>query len=139
MNLNLSKPIIFFDLETTGTNVGKDRIVEISLVKVYPNGDEEVKTRRINPEMHIPEDSTAIHHITDDDVKDCPTFKQVAESLKEIIADCDLAGYNSNKFDVPVLAEEFYRAGVEIDLHDRKFVDVQTIFYKKEPRTLTAA
>lgn len=139
MKLNLSRPIVFFDLETTGTNVGKDRIVEISLVKVFPNGDEDVKTRRLNPEMHIPEQSTAIHGITDEDVKDCPTFKQIAVSLKELLNGCDLAGYNSNKFDVPLLAEEFFRAGIDADLHNRKFVDVQTIFYKKEPRTLTAA
>ncbi|MBO4332967.1 MAG: ribonuclease H-like domain-containing protein [Paludibacteraceae bacterium] len=139
MKLNLTRPLVFFDLETTGVNVGKDRIIEISFVKVYPNGDEDIKTRRINPEMHIPESSSAIHGIKDEDVKECPTFKEIAEQLKNELADCDIAGYNSNKFDVPLLAEEFYRAGVEVDLHDRKFVDVQTIFYKKEPRTLTAA
>lgn len=139
MKLKLENPLVFFDLETTGVNVGKDRIVEISLVKVYPNGDEDVKTRRLNPEMHIPESSTAVHGITDEDVKDCPTFKQIAASLRDLLAGCDLAGYNSNKFDIPLLAEEFARAGVDIDLHSRKMIDVQTIFYKKEPRTLTAA
>lgn len=139
MKLNLTRPLVFFDLETTGVNVGKDRIIEISFVKVYPNGDEDIKTRRVNPEMHIPESSSAIHGITDEDVKECPTFKEIAPMLKEELADCDIAGYNSNKFDVPLLAEEFYRARVEVDLHSRKFVDVQTIFYKKEPRTLTAA
>ncbi len=139
MKLNLTRPLVFFDLETTGTNVGKDRIVEISFVKIYPNGDEDIKTRRLNPEMHIPEASSAVHGITDEDVKDCPTFRQIAASLKEQIADCDLAGYNSNKFDVPLLAEEFHRAGIDADLHNRRFIDVQTIFYKKEPRTLTAA
>ena len=139
MQLNLKNPLVFFDLETTGINIVTDRIVEISYVKVHPNGKEESKTRRINPEMHIPEESTAIHGITDEDVKDCPTFKAIAKSLAAQIEGCDLAGYNSNRFDIPVLAEEFLRAGVDIDLSKRKFVDVQTIFHKMEQRTLSAA
>ena len=130
MQLNLKNPLVFFDLETTGINIVKDRIVEISFVKVYPNGKEESKTRRINPEMPIPPESTAIHGITDEDVKDCPTFKEIAKSLAAQIEGCDLAGYNSNRFDIPLLAEEFLRAGVDIDLNKRKFVDVQTIFHK---------
>lgn len=139
MKLNLRNPLIFFDLETTGTNIVSDRIVEISYLKVMPNGDEESKTRRINPERPIPPESTAIHGITDDDVKDAPTFKLIARSLATQIEGCDLAGYNSNRFDIPLLAEEFLRAGVDIDLMKRKFVDVQTIFHKKEQRTLSAA
>lgn len=139
MQLNLKNPLVFFDLETTGINIVRDRIVEISYVKVYPNGKEESKTRRINPEMHIPEESTAIHGITDEDVKDCPTFKAIAKSLAAQIEGCDLAGYNSNRFDIPLLAEEFLRADVDIDLNKRKFVDVQTIFHKMEQRTLSAA
>lgn len=139
MQLNLKNPLIFFDLETTGINISKDKIVEISLLKVYPNGKEEVKTRRINPEMPIPATSTAIHGISDEDVKDCPTFKQVAKSLVEILEGCDLAGFNSSRFDVPMLSEEFLRAGVDFDMSKRKFVDVQIIFHRKEPRTLEAA
>ena len=139
MQLNLKNPLVFFDLETTGINIVKDRIVEISFVKVYPNGKEVSKTRRINPEMPIPPESTAIHGITDEDVKDCPTFKEIAKSLAAQIEGCDLAGYNSNRFDIPLLAEEFLRAGVDIDLNKRKFVDVQTIFHKMEQRTLAAA
>lgn len=139
MQLNLRNPLVFFDLETTGINIVKDRIVEISFVKVHPNGKEECKTRRINPEMPIPPESTAIHGITDEDVKDCPTFKEIAKSLAAQIEGCDLAGFNSNRFDIPLLAEEFLRAGVDIDLNKRKFVDVQTIFHKMEQRTLSAA
>ena len=139
MQLNLRNPLVFFDLETTGINIVKDRIVEISFVKVHPNGKEECKTRRINPEMPIPPESTAIHGITDEDVKDCPTFKEIAKSLATQIEGCDLAGYNSNRFDIPLLAEEFLRAGVDIDLNRRKFIDVQTIFHKMEQRTLSAA
>ena len=139
MQLNLRNPLVFFDLETTGINIVKDRIVEISFVKVHPNGKEECKTRRINPEMPIPPESTAIHGITDEDVKDCPTFKEIAKSLAAQIEGCDLAGYNSNRFDIPLLAEEFLRAGVDIDLNKRKFSDVQTIFHKMEQRTLSAA
>ncbi|MCC8197847.1 MAG: 3'-5' exonuclease [Tannerellaceae bacterium] len=139
MQLNLRNPLVFFDLETTGINIVKDRIVEISFVKVHPNGKEESKTRRINPGMPIPPESTAIHGITDEDVKDCPTFKEIAKSLAAQIEGCDLAGFNSNRFDIPMLVEEFLRAGVDLDLNKRKFVDVQTIFHKMEQRTLSAA
>lgn len=139
MRLNLKNPLVFFDLETTGIDITNDRIVEISYVKVFPNGKEESKTMRINPERPIPPESTAIHGITDDDVKDCPTFKAVAKTLAAQIEGCDLAGYNSNRFDIPLLAEEFLRADVNIDLNRRKFVDVQTIFHKMEQRTLSAA
>jgi len=139
MQLNLANPLIFLDLETTGININKDRIVEISLLKIYPNGKEESKTRRINPEMPIPEEATKIHGITDEDVKDCPPFKSIAKSLAALIEGCDLAGFNSNRFDIPLLAEEFLRAGVDVDMNRRKFVDVQTIFHKMEQRTLSAA
>ncbi|SFK96372.1 DNA polymerase-3 subunit epsilon [Porphyromonadaceae bacterium KH3CP3RA] len=139
MKLNLKNSLVFFDLETTGINIIHDRIVEISFLKVYPNGKEEIKSRRINPEMPIPPQATAIHGITDDDVKDCPTFKQVARSLADQLEGCDLAGFNSSRFDVPMLAEEFLRAGVDFDMSKRKFVDVQIIFHKKEQRTLEAA
>ncbi|MDE6500082.1 MAG: 3'-5' exonuclease [Rikenella sp.] len=139
MELKLKRPIIFFDIESTGVDPGKDHIVEISLIKVHPNGDEEVKTRRINPGVPIPAASTAIHGITDEDVKDCPTFAQIGRSLAEFIQGADLAGYNSNKFDIPILVEEFMRAGIEIDLHGKRFVDVQNIFHKMEQRTLAAA
>ena len=139
MQLNLRNPLVFFDLETTGIDIVHDRIVEISMVKVMPNGDEIVKTRRINPGMPIPPESTAIHGITDDDVKDCPSFKEIAKSLAAQIEGCDLAGFNSNRFDIPMLAGEFLRAGVDVNLGRRKFVDVQTIFHKKEQRNLTAA
>lgn len=139
MKLNLRNPLVFFDLETTGINIVTDRIVEISYLKIMPNGDEESRTRRINPERPIPAEATAVHGITDEDVKDCPTFQKVAKSLAAQIEGCDLAGYNSNRFDIPLLAEEFLRAGVDIDMTKRKFVDVQTIFHKKEQRTLSAA
>lgn len=139
MKLNLTRPLVFFDLETTGTSITRDRIVEISYIKVFPDGTTEEKCRRINPEMHIPEASTAIHHITDDDVKDAPAFRQIAVSLNEQLEDCDIAGYNSNKFDVPLLVEEFARAGVNFQIAGRRFVDVQNIFHKMEQRTLVAA
>lgn len=139
MELNLKNPLIFFDLETTGTDTIHDRIVEISYLKVYPNGKEEVKTKRINPEMPIPPPASAIHGISDDDVKDCPTFKQIAKSLAVQMEGCDLAGFNSSRFDIPLLAEEFLRAGVDIDFSKRKMIDVQIIFHKKEQRTLEAA
>ena len=139
MQLNLKNPLVFFDLETTGINITQDRIVEISFLKVHPNGKEEIKSRRINPEMPIPPQATAIHGITDEDVKDCPTFKQVAKSLADQLEGCDLAGFNSSRFDVPMLSEEFLRAGVDFDMSKRKFVDVQIIFHKKEQRTLEAA
>ncbi len=139
MKLNLKNPIVFFDLETTGTNIVSDRIVEIAYHKVSPNGREETKSLRINPQMLIPKESTDIHGITDADVANCPTFKEVAKEIMHDIEGCDLAGYNSNRFDIPVLAEELLRADVDIDLAKRKFVDVQVIFHKMEARTLSAA
>lgn len=139
MDLNLKKPLIFFDLETTGVNITKDRIVEISYIKVFPNGTEEERTFRINPEMPIPAESTAVHHITNEDVKDAPTFKMIAKELERVFEGCDIAGFNSNKFDVPLLSEEFYRVGIQFGMTNRKMVDVQTIFHKMEQRTLVAA
>lgn len=139
MKLNLAKPIIFFDLETTGTNISHDRIVELSYIKIYPNGEEERKSRRINPGIKIPPEATAVHHITDDDVKDCPSFKMIAKDLLRIFEGCDIAGYNSNKFDVPMLMEEFLRCGLKFNVNNRCFIDVQTIFHKMEQRTLVAA
>ena len=139
MELNLRNPIIFFDLETTGVDIMSDRIVELSLIKVYPNGTEEVKSRRLNPERPIPAEATKVHGITDDDVKDAPTFKQVAKDLARIFEGCDVAGFNSNRFDIPLLEEEFLRAGVDFDFSKRRFIDVQTIFHKMEQRTLIAA
>lgn len=139
MLLNLKKPIIFFDLETTGIDISRDRIVEISLVKVLVSGDKEIKTRRVNPEMPIPPESSAIHGIYDEDVKDCPPFRSIAKSLATYMEGCDLGGFNSNKFDIPVLVEEFIRAGVAVDFKKRRFVDVQNIFHQKERRTLEAA
>lgn len=139
MRLNLKNPIIFFDLETTGINIAQDRIVEISYLKVDLNGNETTRTLLVNPGIPIPEKVTAIHGISNEDVKDAPTFNEVAKSLARDFEGCDLAGYNSVKFDIPLLAEEFLRAGVDIDLKRRKFVDVQVIFMKMEPRTLSAA
>lgn len=139
MKLNLKNPIIFFDLETTGINIAADRIVEIAYLKVDVNGNESSKTQRVNPEMPIPEHVTAIHGISNEDVKDAPTFNEIAKSVAREFEGCDLAGYNSVRFDIPLLAEEFLRAGVDIDLKRRKFVDVQVIFMKMEPRTLSAA
>jgi len=139
MRLSLKNPIIFFDLETTGINIASDRIVEISYLKVDLNGNENEKTIRINPGVPIPEKASAIHGIYDEDVKDAPTFNEVARSLAKDFEGCDLAGYNSVKFDIPLLAEEFLRSGVDIDLKRRKFIDVQIIFMKMEPRTLSAA
>ena len=139
MKLNLKRPIVFFDLETTGVDTAKDRIVEISMIKIMPDGEEVVRTRRINPQMHIPESATEIHGITDDDVKDAPTFAQIAKSLSQFIEGCDFGGFNSNRFDLPMLVEEFLRVGVDVDFRRRKFVDVQNIFHKMEQRTLVAA
>lgn len=139
MRLKLNRPIVFFDLETTGTNITHDRIVEISLIKVMPDGTEIEKTRRINPEMPIPAEATAIHHITDEDVAGEPTFRQVASSLAQLLKGCDIAGFNSNRFDIPLLDQEFQRAGVAFDISNARFIDVQTIYHKKEPRTLVAA
>lgn len=139
MKLSLRRPIIFFDIESTGLNPIKDRIVEISILKVHPNGKEECKTRRLNPECPIPPETTEIHGISDEDVKDCPTFKQIAKSLAKEFEGCDVAGYNSTRFDIPLLGEEFIRAGVDFDLGNYRFIDVQTIFHKMEKRTLEAA
>ena len=144
MQLALKNPLLFFDIESTGLNVASDRIVEISIVKVSPGAPGEpnkveVKTRRINPTIPITPGAQAVHGISDEDVKDCPTFKQVAKSLAKLMEGCDIAGYNSLKFDIPMLAEEFLRAGVDFDFRKRKLVDVQNIFHKKEQRTLKAA
>lgn len=139
MKLNLKRPIVFFDLETTGVDTSKDRIVEISMIKVMPDGDEIIKTRRVNPTIPIPPEATAVHGITDEDVCSEPTFQQLAKSLAQFIQGCDFGGFNSNRFDLPILVEEFLRAGVDVDLKRRKFIDVQNIFHKKEQRTLVAA
>jgi DNA polymerase-3 subunit epsilon len=139
MELNLKCPIVFFDLETTGVNITTDRIVEISYLKVYPNGKEVSTTYLVNPERPIPAEATAVHKITDEMVKDKPTFKELAKTIAKDIEGCDIAGFNSNRFDVPLLMEEILRAGVELDISHRRFVDVQTIFHKKEQRTLSAA
>lgn len=139
MKLNLRRPLVFFDLETTGINITKDRIVELSYIKVLPDGSDVRKTIRVNPGMHIPEQATAVHHITDEDVKDKPLFKEIAKTLAKDFEGCDFAGFNSNRFDIPLLMEEFLRAGVDFDISKRKFIDIQTIFHKMEQRTLTAA
>ncbi|MCX6268283.1 MAG: exonuclease domain-containing protein [Bacteroidetes bacterium] len=139
MELILTKPIAFFDLETTGIKVATDRIVEISIVRQQIDGTTKIKTMRINPEMPIPPEVTEIHGISDEDVKDCPTFKKVAHELAQFLENCDLAGYNSNHFDIPLLVEEFLRAEIDFDLKGRRFVDVQNIFHKMEPRNLSAA
>jgi DNA polymerase-3 subunit epsilon len=137
--LNLRNPLVFFDLETTGINISKDRIVELSFVKAMPNGETETKTRRINPEMKIPIESSLIHSIYDEDVKDEPTFKQIAKSLVQFLEGCDLAGFNVLRFDVPMLVEEFLRNDVDFDVSKRKIVDAQRIFHMMEPRNLSAA
>lgn len=137
--LTLTKPIAFIDLETTGVSISTDRIVEIAIIKILPDQSRVVKRKIINPQMAIPQSSTDIHGITNEMVKDAPTFKEVANEVKVFIDGCDLGGYNSNRFDIPVLMEEFLRAGLNIDLSTRKMVDVQHIFYNMEPRTLTAA
>lgn len=139
MKLQLKKPIIFFDLETTGLSLTQDRIVEISIIKVKPNGEEIRQTYRVNPEIHISEEATATHHITDEDVKEEPTFRQIAKTLANLFVGCDIAGFNSNRFDIPMLDQEFQRADVDFDFSKARFVDVQTIFHKKEPRNLIAA
>jgi len=138
LNLSLNKPIIFFDLETTGVNIATDRIVEISILKVFPNGNKEGKTWLVNPEIEIPAEAAAIHGITNEKVVTEPTFKELAATVNELIADCDLAGFNSNRFDIPLLAEELMRAGIDFDMKNRKAIDVQVIFHKKEQRTLSA-
>ena len=137
--LQLTKPLAFIDLETTGVNLGTDRIVEIAIVKILPDGSQTTKRKLINPGMPIPKASSDLHGITDEMVKDAPVFKQIAHELKQMLDGCDLAGYNSNRFDVPLLVEEFLRAEVEFDMKGRRMVDVQQIFYKMEPRTLSAA
>ncbi len=139
MELQLKNPLIFFDLETTGINVASDRIVEISWLKLMPSGQESSNTQLINPTISIDPRATAVHGITDQDVQDKPTFKEMARSLAREFEGCDLAGYNSNKFDIPLLAEEFLRADVDFDMSKRKFIDVQVIFHKMEQRTLGAA
>ena len=144
MQLNLKRPLVFFDIESTGLNIATDRIVEISIVKVSPTtpgapNDVEVKTRRINPGIPIPPEAQAVHGISDEDVKDAPTFARIARSLAQMLQGCDIAGYNSNKYDIPLLAEEFLRAGVDFDFRKRSLIDVQNIFHKKEQRTLKAA
>ncbi|ALR31145.1 DNA polymerase III subunit epsilon [Chryseobacterium sp. IHB B 17019] len=139
MNLKLHKPLCVFDLETTGTNIGKDRIVEICILKVNPDASRESKTWRVNPEMPIPKESSEIHGIYDEDIKDAPTFRDIAPKIMEMLAGSDLGGFNSNRFDVPLLAEELLRVGIDFDLSKFRLVDAQTIYHKKEPRNLSAA
>jgi DNA polymerase-3 subunit epsilon len=148
MKLQLTRPLVFFDLETTGLNIASDRIVELSYYKVFPNGTSEGKTFRVKPvqlmlgqevQMHISEEASAVHGIYDDDLVDCPTFKEIAPELVRVLDDADLAGYNSNHFDLPLLAEEMMRAGIDIDLKKKRMVDVFTIFQRQEPRNLVAA
>ena len=137
--LQLKCPIAFLDLETTGVSLSTDRIVEIAIIKLLPDGTRQVKRKLLNPQMPIPKVTTEIHGITDEMVKDAPTFKQAANEIKMFIEGCDLGGYNSNRFDIPILMEEFLRVGLDVDLSKRKMVDVQHIFYTMEPRTLSAA
>ncbi len=139
MKLKLKRPLCFFDVETTGIDITKDRIIEISILKVFPDGKELTYTRRINPTIPISPQASAITGIKDEDLKDCPVFADIAQEIADFIADCDLAGFNSNHFDIPILMEEFLRAGVDFDLKSRKFIDVQVIYHKKERRTLSAA
>jgi len=139
MALQLTRPLVFIDLETTGTNIAIDRIIEIAMVKILPDKTRQVKHKLINPQMPIPKSSTDIHGITNEKVKDAPTFKEVANELKQFIDNADLSGYNSNRFDIPLLMEEFLRAGISIDMAKRRLLDVQTIFHLMEKRTLAAA
>jgi len=139
MELKLKKPIVFFDLETTGINIANDRVVEISILKIFPNGNKESKTWLVNPEIEIPKEASDIHGITNEKVVTEPTFKELAKEISLLIEGCDLAGFNSNRFDIPLLAEEMLRADIDFDMHNRVAVDVQVIFHKKEQRTLTAA
>ncbi|MFT7052110.1 MAG: DNA polymerase-3 subunit epsilon [Psychroserpens sp.] len=139
MQLNLNKPICFFDLETTGINITNDRIVEISILKVHPNGKEETYTKRVNPTVPIPPEVTLVHGISDEDIADAPTFKDISKEVYQMIKDCDLGGFNSNRFDIPVLAEEMLRSEVDFDMKNMQSIDVQTIFHKMEQRTLSAA
>ena len=138
MELNLTRPIVFFDLETTGINIATDKIVEISILKVFPNGNKESKTWLVNPEIEIPQAAIDVHGITNEKVVTEPTFKELASKVNEMIADADLAGFNSNRFDIPLLAEELMRVGIDFDMNHRKAIDVQVIFHKKEQRTLSA-
>lgn len=137
--LKLTKPLAFIDLETTGTNPGTDRIIEIAIIKILPDGGKSVKRKLINPEMPIPKLSSDVHGITDEMIKDAPTFRQAANEFRQMLDGCDIAGYNSNRFDIPLLVEEFLRAGVEFDMKGRKLIDVQKIFHLMEQRTLSAA
>lgn len=137
--LELTRPLIFFDIESTGLNVMSDRIVEIAIVKLHPDGKKEKYNFRINPQMHIPEEVVAVHHISNEDVASCPTFKEKAHEIAAIMKGCDIAGYNSGHFDIPMLAEEFSRVDVDFDLHKMNHIDVQGIFHKMEQRTLSAA
>jgi DNA polymerase III subunit epsilon len=139
MELNLHRPICFFDLETTGTDICKDRIVEISIYKIHPNGNKESRTWLVNPEMPIPAECTAVHGITDEKVASEPTFREISHTVYNMIKDADLAGFNSDRFDIPLLAEEMLRVGLDFDMKSRVSVDIQTIFHKKEERTLSAA
>lgn len=139
MELKLHRPICFFDLETTGVEVAKDRIVEIAILKIFPNGNKESKTWLVNPGIPIPEHSTNIHGITNEKVANEPTFKELAPQIYQMIKDSDLAGFNSDRFDIPLLVEELLRADIDFDMGNRVSVDVQTIFHKKEERTLSAA
>lgn len=139
MELNLKRPICFFDLETTGVNISKDRIVEISILKIFPNGTQESKTWLVNPEMPIPPETTAVHGIDDAKVANEPVFKELASKISEMIKGCDLGGFNSNRFDIPLLAEELLRAGLDFDMKNTVAIDVQTIYHKMEKRTLSAA
>ena len=139
MNLELKRPICFFDLETTGTNIAKDRIVEIAVLKVYPNGNKESRSWLVNPGVPIPPEATAIHGISDEKVAREPTFKEISREIHQMMQGCDLAGFNSNRFDIPLLAEELLRAGLDFDMKHTVSVDVQTIFHKMEKRTLEAA
>lgn len=139
MELHLTRPIVFLDLETTGIKVATDKIVEICMLRQNTDGSTKIKTLRINPEMPIPPEVTAIHGISNEDVKDCPVFRQVAGEIAQFMENCDLAGYNSNHFDIPLLVEEFLRADLDFDLRGRRFVDVQNIFHRMEPRNLAAA
>ncbi|MDR2125219.1 MAG: 3'-5' exonuclease [Prevotellaceae bacterium] len=139
MKLNLKNPVVALDLETTGLDIAKDRIIEICIIKILPDGHEEIKNRRLNPTIHIAPEASAIHGIYDEDVKNCPTFREIAKNLAEYIDGCDFIGYNSIKFDIPLLAEEFLRVGIDIDFRKRKLIDVQNIFHKMEQRTLVAA
>lgn len=139
MKLKLVRPLCFFDLETTGVDIGKDRIVEISVLKIYPNGNRESKTWLVNPTIPIPFQASAVHGITDEKVASEPTFKELAPQVYQMIKDSDLAGFNSDRFDIPLLAEEMLRAGVDFEMKNRVSIDVQTIFHKKEERTLSAA